>query len=154
GAIQTRTVRPAAFDRPHRLVLSGTANLGYGFGVGLSYVYQSGTPYAWVVNGDVNGDGQSANDLVFVPHVITDATTGARTIDTTQMTLNTPSQSSALAEFINSQDCLREVANAGGGLPQRGACRNPWSGVLDMRLTWLSPPIKWDQRVEVQWDIF
>src|SRR5207249_9541744 len=106
GDIQNRNVRPAAFDRPHRLVLSGTANLGYGFGVGLSYVYQSGTPYAWVVNGDVNGDGQSANDLVFVPHVITDATTGARTIDTTQMTLNTPSQSSALAEFINSQDCL------------------------------------------------
>jgi hypothetical protein len=23
-----------------------------------------------------------------------------------------------------------------------------------MRVTWTSPPIKWDQRIEVQWDIF
>src|SRR5205823_11137011 len=60
-------------------------------------------------------------------------------------------QSSAMAEFINSQDCLREAQRS---ILQRGACRNPWSGVVDMRVTWVSPPIKWDQRIEVQWDIF
>ncbi|TMA29706.1 MAG: TonB-dependent receptor, partial [Deltaproteobacteria bacterium] len=150
GDIQNRNVRPSAFDRPHRLTLTGTANLPYGFGLGLSYVFQSGTPYSWVVNGDVNGDGQAGNDLVYVPSLITQAD-GSVTVDQSKITLSDPKQAAALADFINSQDCLRE---AQGKILHRGACRNPWSGFLDMRLTWTSPKIKGEQQIEVQWDIF
>jgi hypothetical protein len=150
GTIQNRNVRPSAFDRPHRFTFAGAANLPYGFGLGLTYIFQSGTPYTWVVNGDANGDGQSGNDAVFVPRLIT-AADGSQTVDQSQVTLANPLQSGALADFIQSQDCLRQ---AQGTILQRGACRNPWSGVLDMRITWLSPAIKWNQRIEVQWDIF
>jgi hypothetical protein len=138
GDIYGRNVRPSAFDRPHRIVITGTANLPYGFGVGLSYSGQSGTPYTWTVAGDVNGDGVSGNDLVYVPN------------DSSQITLRDPTQYAALDNFIKSQDCLQ---NARGGFIQRGACRNPWNDFVDLRLTWTSPAWK-DQRIEVQWDIF
>jgi outer membrane receptor protein involved in Fe transport len=139
GDIQGRAVRPSAFDRPHKITVTGTASLPYGFGVGLTYVGVSGTPYTWTVSGDANGDGVSGNDLMFVP------------ADPSQITLSTPSQYAALSTFIDSQRCLRM---ARGDFVQRGACRNPWQNLVDMRLTWTSPNIKGEQRIEVQWDIF
>src|SRR5215472_2834138 len=139
GSIQDRNVRPSAFDRPHKVSVTGLARLPYGFGVGASYVGQSGLPYTWVVQGDVNGDGINGNDVVFVPK------------DQSQISLRDPSQWDALNNFIQSQDCLQ---NARGGFVQRGACRNPWQNFLDMRLSWISPDIIKGQHFELQWDIF
>jgi len=138
GDIQSRNIRPSAFDRPHKISVSGTARLPYGFGVGLTYVGQSGLPYTWVINGDVNGDGINGNDLVFVP------------FDQTQVSLQDPSQWFGLNRFIESQQCLRE---ARGTTIKRGACRNPWQSFVDMRLSWISPEFS-AGRLEVQFDIF
>ena len=115
-----------------------TAALPFGFVIGLSYVGQSGTPYTWLVTGDVNGDGQNGNDVPFIP-----ANPG-------QISLQDSTQYTKLAQFIDSQDCLRD---AKGGFVQRGACRNPWQDFLDARLTWRSPNWK-GQRLELQYDIF
>ncbi|WP_224372849.1 TonB-dependent receptor [Hyalangium versicolor] len=139
GSIQDRNVRPSAFDRPHRITLTATSSLPLGFNVGLIYVGQSGSPYTWVVNGDVNADGVSGNDLVFVP------------ANAEQISLQDPAQYEALEKFINSQDCLRE---AKGGFVQRGACRNPWQNTVDVRLGWNSPEWIKGQHLEVQADIF
>jgi hypothetical protein len=139
GDIQNRAVRPSAFDRPHKITITGTANLPYGFGVGLSYIGQSGLPYSWTVSGDANGDGLRSNDLVYVPASPSD------------ITLKDPTQYLALQNFIESQRCLR---NARGSIIKRGACRNPWQNFLDLRLTWTSPNLKGEQRIEFQWDIF
>jgi hypothetical protein len=138
GDLENRNVRPSAFDRPHKITITGTAALPYGFAVGLSYIGQSGTPYTWVVNGDINGDGINFNDTPFIP------------ANATQITLQNPAQYAALDAFINSQSCLRD---ARGSLLQRGACRNPWNDYFDVRLTWTSPNWK-GQRIEAQWDIF
>lgn len=138
GDLDNRNVRPSAFDRPHKVTITGTAALPYGFGAGLSYVGQSGTPYTWVVNGDINGDGQSFNDTPFIP------------ANASQITLQNPAQYAQLDAFIKSQQCLQA---ARGSLLQRGACRNPWNDYLDMRFSWTSPNWK-GQRLEVQWDIF
>jgi outer membrane receptor protein involved in Fe transport len=138
GPIQDRNLRPSAFDRPHRITLTGQASLPYGFGMGLTYVGQSGLPYTWAINGDVNGDGINGNDVVFVPRSPND------------ITLMDPTQYDALNAFINSQDCLRE---ARGRLIERGACRNPWQNFLNLRLTWTSPDVR-GQRFEAQFDIF
>jgi hypothetical protein len=139
GDIQSRAIRPSAFDRPHKITVTGTANLPYGFGLGLTYIGQSGLPYTWTVAGDVNGDSLPTNDLVYVPASPSD------------ISLRDPTQYAALSAFIDSQDCLRE---ARGGFVKRGACRNPWQNFLDLRVSWTSPKLKGDQRVEVQWDIF
>ena len=146
GTLDNRNVRPSAFDRRHKISLTGTAALPYGFGAGLQYNLVSGLPYTWLVNGDVNGDGQSANDLVFVP------------ADASQITLGDgkggpapASAYSALSTFIDSQDCLK---NARGHFVERGACRNPWTEFLNLRGTWRSPELIKGQGLEVQLDIF
>ena len=139
GTLDNRSVAPSAFDRPHKITITGNAALPYGFILGLIYVGQSGTPYTWTVNGDVNGDGISGNDLAFIP------------ADASQITLADPKQYGDLANFINSQDCLK---SARGGFVKRGACRNPWQDTLDTRLSWLSPEFAGGSHVEAQLDIF
>ncbi len=139
GSIASRNLAPSAFDRPHRLVVTATAQLPYDLGVALSYSGQSGLPYTWTVNGDVNGDGINGNDLVYVPKTSAD------------ISLADPTQWAALDTFISSQGCLND---ARGGFVKRGACRNPWQDYLDLRLSWTSPKLSGEQRIEVQWDIF
>jgi len=139
GTLTGRNVRPSAFDRRHKVTLTGTAALPYGFGAGLSYNLVSGLPYTWTVNGDVNADGINGNDLAFVP------------ASASQITLMDPTQYNALAAFIDSQDCLKQ---AKGHFVERGACRNPWSQFLNVRGTWQSPDIIKDQRFELQLDVF
>jgi hypothetical protein len=138
GPLDDRNVRPSAFDRPHKVTLTGTATLPKGFLVGLTYVGMSGLPYTWAVNGDVNADGINGNDLVFVPR------------DPSQITLMDPTQYAALSKFIDSQDCLRE---ARGRLIQRGECRNPWQNVVNLRAGWRSKDFH-GQHFEVQVDVF
>jgi len=139
GDIQNRNVRPSAFNRPHRISLTATASLPYGLNAGLIYVGQSGQPYTWTVSGDVNADGISGNDLVFVP------------ASADQITLQDPAQYEALSGFIDGQKCLRDSR---GGFVQRGACRNPWQNIVDLRLGWNAPEFIEGQHLELQADIF
>ena len=138
GDLSQRNVRPGAFDRPHKIAISGSAQLPYGFGVAATYVGQSGTAYTWTVNGDVNGDGINGNDLAYIP-----ANAG-------DISLAKPAQYDDLSKFIDSQPCL---ADARGSIVKRGACRNQWQDFLDARLSWNSPEFK-GQHAEVQFDIF
>ncbi len=138
GTIQDRFLRPGAFDRTHRITLTATATLPMGFNAGLIYVGQSGLPYTWTVSGDVNADGIGGNDLAFIP------------ANADQITLQDPSQYEALSNFIQSQPCLRDSR---GGFVQRGACRNPWQNILDMRLGWNAPEFIKGQHLELQMDI-
>ncbi|MBF5043812.1 TonB-dependent receptor [Aggregicoccus sp. 17bor-14] len=139
GNLEDRNVRASAFDRPHRLTVTGTTSLPLGFNLGLIYIGQSGTPYTWTVNGDVNADGISGNDMVFVPK------------DESQITLQDPTQYAALAAFIDKHPCL---ADSRGGFAERGACRNPWQNQLDARLGWNSPEFIKGQHLELQADFF
>jgi outer membrane receptor protein involved in Fe transport len=139
GSLENRSVRPSAFDRPHRVVLNGAVDFGYGFSGGISYTGQSGLPYTWMINGDVNGDGVNGNDVPFIP------------ADASQITLKDPKQYAALDAFIQGQKCLRDSR---GTLLQRGACRNPWQDFLDVRFTWASPEVWKGLKAELQWDIF
>src|SRR5262249_37740278 len=117
GPLDDRNVRPSAFDRRHKITITGAASLPYGFGAGLMYNLVSGLPYTWTVNGDVNADGINGNDLVFVP------------ASASQISLMNPAQYDQLAAFIDGQDCLK---NAKGHLVERGACRNPWTEFLNL----------------------
>jgi hypothetical protein len=139
GSLENRNLRPSAFDRTHRVTVTATSNLPLGFNAGVIYTGQSGLPYSWTVNGDVNADGINGNDLAFIP------------ADPSQISLQDPSQYEALNNFINSQQCLRE---AKGSIIQRGACRNPWQNFFNVRLGWTSPEFVKGQRLELQGDIF
>ncbi len=138
GSLFDRNVTRSAFDVPHKLTLSGTANLPYHSQFSLIYQGFSGTPYAWMVGSDVNADGISGNDLPFIP------------ADASQITLADPTQFAALNDFIGGQQCL---AASRGRLLERNACRNPWSNLFNTRLA-TSVPLMGGQSIQLSWDIF
>ncbi|REG28042.1 carboxypeptidase family protein [Archangium gephyra] len=144
GSLENRNLRPSAFDRTHRLTFTATGQLPLGFNAGIIYTGQSGQPYSWTVNGDVNADGINGNDLAFIP------------ADPSQISLQgdaaaQAAQYEALSRFIDSQQCLKESK---GRIIERGACRNPWQNLFNVRLGWNAPEFVKGQRLEVQADIF
>ncbi|HMH83316.1 MAG TPA: TonB-dependent receptor, partial [Gemmatimonadales bacterium] len=66
GAIANRNLRTSAFDRPHKVSISGTVNMPFGGRFSLIYNGLSGTPFTYVVSGDANADGVFGNDLAYV----------------------------------------------------------------------------------------
>ena len=90
------------------------------------YVGQSGVPYSYVYDGDVNGDGfngprasRLANDLIYVP---------ARSRD-----LPTNFVSQLIWEtLVAAEECLGEQK---GRILARNTCHAPWSNRLDVRVS-------------------
>jgi carboxypeptidase family protein len=126
GTIENRNLRTSAFDRPHKVSLSGTVNAPFGARFSLIYNGLSGTPYTYVVSGDANADGVFGNDPVYVPRGPND------------ITLQNPAAYDTLNGRINSEPCLRD--NRGRIMP-RNACRNPWQDYLSARLSWAIPTV-------------
>src|SRR5256886_5582892 len=126
GTIANRNLRTSAFDRPHKVSLSGTVNVPFGGRFSLIYNGLSGTAYTYVVSGDANADGVFGNDPVDVPRGPSD------------IRLQNPASYDTLNARINSEPCLRE--NRGRILP-RNACRNPWQDYLNARVSWAIPTV-------------
>lgn len=147
GTLANRNVRPAAFDRPNKITISGTYHFPYSIDATLMYIGISGTPYAYVVSGDANFDGigvSQQNDLFYVPKDSTDitmngATAAART-----------AQFDSLNNYINRESCL---AGQRGKIMQRDSCRNPWANYLNASLSWTLPQVR-GQRLEISADVF
>lgn len=112
------TLAPSDYDVEHRL----NATFAYRFAsntlVSLYYNAQSGRPYSTVFNGDVNGDGQFSNDLLYVP----------ASADEVIIDRGTWEEFNA---YIEADEGLR---NARGSIVERNASREPWRHALDLRL--------------------
>ncbi|MGH7541926.1 MAG: hypothetical protein ACRELC_13085 [Gemmatimonadota bacterium] len=115
------------FERKHAIVVqvTGTWSLGGGFDLTLTpqYVANSGAPYSYTVEGDVNGDGYWSdtppvgrdNDLIYVP------------ADASEVAFRNPADAAAFDAFIESEPCLRA---------QRGRLMRPWSCFAPWRHRW------------------
>ena len=122
-------LRTSNFDRPHKIVATvfGTPFPGLPkTEVSLLYTGQSGLPFSYVYNGDINGDGypglggalDRTNDLIHVPENPSQA----------PLTLLT---AILFTDAINNTACLSDHR---GELTPRNGCRAPWENRLDMRL--------------------
>ncbi|MGH7480771.1 MAG: carboxypeptidase regulatory-like domain-containing protein [Longimicrobiales bacterium] len=122
--------RHSAFGRPHRVLGSVRARLaewGDGLDATLLYIGQSGLPYSYVYETDMNGDGfpgpgaraEAYNDLFNVPAL-------PHELPTAIVSSNMIFQLAAL------DPCLQA---ASGGIIARNTCRTPWSNRLDLRLS-------------------
>ncbi len=138
GSLFNRNVTTSAFDVPHKITISGTADLPFHSQFSLIYQGLSGTPYGWTTSGDANADGINGNDMTFVPG------------DASQITLASGSSFAAVDAFIASQPCL--AASRGSLLP-RNACRNPWRNFLDARLATTLPSIR-GRGIQLSLDMF
>lgn len=70
GDIYEPELSRSAYETTDRISINGTVNFATGFlshAIGLYYNAQSGRPYSLLFGTDVNGDGQSSNDLLYIP---------------------------------------------------------------------------------------
>ena len=119
GTIAERRLRRSARDIPHNFVAAGTLPIGRGIIASVLLRVRSGTPYAYTVEGDANGDGTALNDLAYIPR------------DSTDISLANPEAYRALDAYIEGSKCLRSQR---GRLMARNSCRNPAARSLDARI--------------------
>ncbi len=119
----------ADFEVRHRVLAYGSYRFGWenlfdggerlATTVGFVLDAQAGEPFSWIYFGDANADGQSFNDLIYVPETETDVflTTGNWDL---------------LDAYIESEPSLQE---ARGTVVNRNTANAPWSFIFDLQLT-------------------
>ena len=122
------------FELRHRII--GVLSYTYAFRkgwdttVGLFYEGISGKPYSVLYNGDVNGDGQFGNDLIYVPTGPNDPI-GAKFVS--------PANFAAYNAYVSDSNFLSHYR---GHIAPRNRGRDPWINRLDLHFA-QKIPIKW-----------
>ena len=142
GDIFDDDVARSQFEVEHRFTVAPTYTFGtgrVGHTLALFWNVQSGRPYSLLMGGDVNGDGQATNDLLFVPGsadaIILQSSTGAVI----------PYQ--RFADYLRSNG----INPTAGRILDRNEASEPWSHQLDFHYG-LEVPIK-VVRAEVTFDV-
>ena len=159
GLLSDLSLGRSKYDQPHRIVATGTYRFPTLTDVSVIYTGNSGAPFDYVyrsnggTTGDLNADGQSQNDLVYVPK---DARNTSEIIFVANPTTATPAQlasaatqAQAFENFIANTPCLNE---ARGTILTRNACRNPWVNEVDVSLAQTLSPVRF-QNIQVRLDI-
>jgi len=113
---------------PHRVI----ANVSYKkeylkfFASTLSLFYEgmSQGNYSFIVNGDLNNDGNSSADLMYIPKDASEMNFQAYS------TFSVEDQEAAFAEFIKNSSYLSDNK---GGFAERNSAYRPWLGKIDLR---------------------
>jgi outer membrane receptor protein involved in Fe transport len=126
------------YETRHRLVGSFGHKINYGpnnaFATGISLFYNgfSGSPFTYLYNGDLNGDGRTGNDLLFVPASLEQINLVNITNSAGAVTSTRVQQWENLNAFIENDPYLRERR---GRYTERNGARTPWEHHFDLRLT-------------------
>lgn len=142
------------FSVPNRIVLSVSEEIQYahGFATTLSLFYtgQSGAPFSYIYYGDVNGDGQNENDLIYVPSNPTPGGDINLVVKQSGSWVPAPAADyTALANYINSDSYLSKYK---GQIVPRNGGRAPWDGQLNLRLAQDIPTVD-GQNIEFSVDV-
>lgn len=144
------------FSVPNRVVASVAEEIDYahGFATTLSLFYtgESGPPFSYIYNGDVNGDGSSYNDLLYVPKNPVPGGDINLVVYNKAAGSYEPAPASAYAElasYINRSPYLSKYR--GQILPRNGG-RAPWDGQLNLSVTEKIPSV-FGQNLELNADV-
>ncbi len=116
----------------HRWSESTTTHLGLFFEAaeGNQFLASGGNRYSFVYAGDVNGDGQGGNDLMYIPNDANDISLESF-VDANGRTISAAEQWAGLDEFINQDDYLKKHR---GEIADRFGAVNPWFSNIDLRV--------------------
>jgi hypothetical protein len=145
----------SSFDLPHRVVLAATYTARWTrwpTDVSVSYIGESGVRFTYLDSsattgfGDLNADGSSANDPIYVPR---------NTADTSEIMFSAKSgdvslQQAAFERFIQGTPCLRRQR---GRIVERNSCVAPWVHTAQLSLR-QGLPATWGHRLSLQLDVF
>jgi hypothetical protein len=136
GTLEHRRLARSVYDVPHKVRLSGSVELPFGTEVSLIYEGSSGSPFTYVVDGDINADGfgperfgQQSNDPVYVPR--SPVPGGDVALVDTVGSPAAAADYTTLARYVEAEPCLRQSR---GTLLRRNTCRNAWRTQLDARI--------------------
>jgi hypothetical protein len=156
------------FDQPHKLSAFLTRTLGWGrlvksewarglsTDLSLSYQGVSGAPHDYVYGGasgkgDLNADGQTANDLLYIPTDVNDpAQIQFQSLTVSGKTFTPAQQAAAFDALINETPCMSKQR---GSIMKRNSCRLPFYNNFDFSARQNVPLIS-EQRLAIQLDIF
>ncbi|MCC6319709.1 MAG: carboxypeptidase regulatory-like domain-containing protein [Gemmatimonadaceae bacterium] len=156
------------FDQPHKVMAAGTYTLRWlkqrlttDFTV--NYQGASGSPHDYIyassgsTSGDLNGDGSSSNDLIYVPTRSSDPAqiqfrdiTGTVNGVPNQIISSAANQAAQLDAFIDGSECLKGKR---GAILTRNVCRLPFTNEVNVSIRQSLPEIA-GQRISAQVDIF
>ncbi|CAL2089800.1 TonB-dependent receptor [Tenacibaculum sp. 190524A05c] len=142
------------FDLRHKIVSSHSYNFdfknNYQLQVSALYTGTSGSPYSVVYQGDVNRDGSSRNDLVYIPANQSEIQLTDITDTNGNVLVSAQEQWTRLDNFINNNDYLRENR---GSYAERNGGRTPWNHQLDAKFV-LNIPFINNDNLQVSFDVF
>lgn len=104
--------------------------------VGVFYEGRTGKPYSWTFNNDMNGDGISGNDLLYVPKAPGSGEVLFRGPDKSTMTA-----AEAEAKFWSVVDADKALSSARGGVVSRNSAFSKFTNSFDMRISQEVPGI-------------
>jgi hypothetical protein len=128
-------------DFRHKVVVSAALPPLFGFRLGARFVGSTGRPYSLTVNGDINGDESTTNDLAFVFDPDDPATP--------------PDVAAAMRRVLaNPANVARDyIRRSLGHIASRNGAFAPWTGRLDLRLS-RGFGVARGQRAELVVDVF
>jgi outer membrane receptor protein involved in Fe transport len=156
GDLLAQDATRSSFEQRHRIVASGTYSFPTKTDLTVLYFGESGIPYDYTTNADINGEGFSGNDPLYIP---------LNALDPTEMVFQTQTytnrsgvsqsytpqqQADAFQRFIETTPCLR---NNRGHIVPRNACESPWTHRVNVSGRQSLPTIM-GQNVSLQVDVF
>jgi hypothetical protein len=153
-------------DIPHRVIAAGSwvaPSRRAPTTLSFYYVGESGRPFTYVAGGsqglgDLNADGSSTNDPIYVPRDAMDSLelliSGISNVTNADNSLAAQrererAQRTAAEAFIARTSCLRRQR---GRILERNSCREPWSNTTSASLRQVIPV--GGRSVELQLDVF
>jgi len=135
GNLLDQSVTKSKYDQPHKIVATGTYRAPWAMDMSFVYTGNSGAPFDFVYgSGDTNADGQTQNDLMYIPTNATDPNqilfTGYNSTDPAKVGA-AQQQAQAFQQFISNTPCLNSQR---GQIMSRNSCRNPWVNEVDVSL--------------------
>lgn len=128
---------PSLYGNTHRFLAAASKKFEYGdkkFATTISFFanWTSGNRFAYVFGGDINGDGTTTNDLLYVPtNAEIDLMNFTTLVDINGVTQNAAAQRTALKNFITQDDYLSGLR---GRYTEKYGAESPWFSQVDMRI--------------------
>jgi hypothetical protein len=147
GRQDDQSLALSKWDEPHKFVFNGSYSFPTKTDVSMFITAESGTPFEYVYNGDLNGDNSTGNDLVYVPK---DAHDPNEVVFSQNGNLTPAMQADSLEAYITGHACLQAQR---GTIMQRNSCRTPWTKQVNMSFRQSIPTLQGHNAI-LQLDVF
>jgi hypothetical protein len=119
----------------HRITSVVNLNIPYGkyfkTSIALFYAGNSGQKFTYLVNGDLNSDGQFGNDLMYVPRDLSEIKFIDILNSDNTVRYSAAEQANAFIQYVSNDSYLNSRK---GNYTERNQSNTPWEHVIDMRL--------------------